>query len=181
MNQTMLHALESLGEHAVGSPDAPAQLILYGDYECQESARAHFEIAIIARGFPEHLRYAFRHFPNAKLHPHALLAAQAAEAAGAQGRFWPMHAMLLANHHALSDDTVSLYATTLGLDHHRFARELACGKHVPKVTGDLWSGARFGVTSTPTVLLNERKLGVGSADRIVATLRALLAGVPGRA
>lgn len=165
----------SLTEHAVGSPGAAAQLILYGDYECPGSARTHFEIAMLARRFGQRVRYVFRHFPNAKLHPHALLAAQAAEAAASQGRFWAMHAMLLANHHAITNGSVSLYASTLGLDTHRFARELASGRHLPKVTGDLWSGARFGVTGTPTLFLNERKLGgIWDADHIDASVRALV-------
>lgn len=173
----MHHHIESSGlsEHVVGSLDAPAQLVLYGDYECRDSARAHFEIALAAGRLGGLVRYEFRHFPNAKLHPHAFLAAQAAEAAGAQGRFWAMHAMLLANHHAITDRNVTLYANTLGLDARRFARELESGEHASRVTSDLWYGARSGVTSAPTLLLNGSGASASwDAAYIDARVRALL-------
>ena len=94
---------ESIGprDHVLGTPAALAVLVEYGDYGCSDCARAHYEIAEVLRRVGNDVRYAYRHFPMTHLHPNALLAAQAAEAAGTEGRFWPMHSMLFANQSSL--------------------------------------------------------------------------------
>jgi protein-disulfide isomerase len=159
-------------EHSIGDVSAPVELLEYGDYECRLCARAHFEVVEVLRQMGDLVRFTFRHFPVIGVHPHALLAAQAAEAAGAQGRFWAMHSMLLLNHHELTPATFATYATTLGLDTRRFSRELTAGVHVPRVTSDLWCGARAGVATAPSFFINGVRLeGACTADRIGAIVR----------
>ena len=161
-------------DHVIGSPNAPAALVEYGDYECPFSARAHYEMVEVLRRVGSGVLYAFRHLPLTQLHPHALLAAQAAEAAGAQGRFWPMHSMLLENQHALEPDDLMVYAETLGLDVNRFVRELRAGTHLVKVQNDFRSGTRSGVHGTPTFYIDGDRVDRGwDADTLTAGIREI--------
>src|SRR5437588_11128683 len=90
-------------DHIEGHEDAPVTLVEYGDYECPYCGAAHPVVKEIYRQLGDELRFVFRHFPLARVHPHAERAAEAAEAAGAQGRFWQMHDLLFENQHALAD------------------------------------------------------------------------------
>ena len=101
------------------------------------------------------MRFVFRHFPLAELHPHAVAAAEAAEAAGAQGRFWPMHDMLYENQDALELDDLVGYADALGLDTGRFTEDLASHVYLGRVQRDFQSGVRSGVKGTPTFFIND--------------------------
>lgn len=100
------------------------------------------------------LRLVFRHFPLVNAHPHAEPAAEAAEAAGAQGRFWPMHDMLFAHQDAPEDGDLLAYARAVGLDLVRFVGELGAGVHVPRVREDFISGVRSGVNGTPSFFID---------------------------
>lgn len=162
-------------DHALGRPNAPAALVEYGDYECPHCARAHYEVAEVLRRVGNDVRYAYRHFPLIRLHRHALLAAQAAEAAGAEGRFWPMHSMLFENHRALELAELMGYAETLGVDVFRFARDLRAGMYVPTIESDFRSGVRSGVDETPTFFLNGVRLdGRWDADALTAAIREVI-------
>ena len=176
-------------DHVLGRPRAPAELVEYGDYECAFCARAHLEMVEVLRRVGGDLRYAFRHFPLVDLHPHAMLAAQAAEAAAEQGRFWPMHSMLFENQHALATEDLMVYAGSLGLDTHRFARDLRAPGRLPKVQNDLRTGARSGVRGTPTFFLDALRVEEGwDADTLTTAIRELTRrrpppprqGAPGR-
>jgi protein-disulfide isomerase len=145
-------------DHVLGPPDAPAVLVEYGDYECPFCGRAHVVVAQLMRNLGDRMRYAFRHFPLVQQHPHALMAAQAAEAAAAQGQFWPMHAVLLENQEALEPEDLVAYAQVLGLDLDRFTGELQAGTHRPRVVADIRSGVQSGVRSTPTFFVNGEEL-----------------------
>jgi protein-disulfide isomerase len=165
---------ESIGadDHALGPSHAPAQLVEYGDYECPFCARAHYELSEVLRTVGTDVRYAFRQFPLTQLHSHALLAAQAAEAAGAQGRFWPMHSMLFENQDALEPEALLSYAATLGLDAHHFAQDLRTGTYLPMVQHDFHSGVRSGVSGTPAFFVNGRRHERGwHADSLIAAIR----------
>jgi protein-disulfide isomerase len=141
-------------DHSIGPPDAPVTLVEYGDYECPYCGRAHAVVRALLRAAGDRLRFVFRHFPLSTVHPHAQLAAEAAEAAGAQGRFWPMHDMLFANQHALDEAHLVAYAGALGLDQKRFVKELVGRMHQRKVREDFLSGVRSGVNGTPTFFIN---------------------------
>jgi protein-disulfide isomerase len=141
-------------DHRIGSDDAPVELVEYGDYECPFCAAAHPTMRRLLRLEGDRVLFVFRHFPMANVHPHAELAAEAAEAAGAQGAFWAMHDLLLTNQGRLEVDDLILYATELELDVGRFARELTARVHQPKVREDFLSGVRSGVNGTPTFFIN---------------------------
>ena len=160
-------------DHVLGRPDAPATLVEYGDYECPFCAQAQGEVAVALRQVGSGVRFAFRHFPLANIHPLAVLAAQAVEAAGEQGRFWPMHVILFARQEALEPEDLLAYAESLHLDVRKFAAELRDGAHVSKVKRDLQSGIQSGVMGTPTFFLNGRKHeGSWNAGALAAAVRA---------
>src|SRR4051794_14456095 len=135
-------------DHIFGPPDAPVTLVEYGDFECPYCGAAHLIVKQILRSLGDNVRYVFRHFPLARIHPHAQKAAEAAEAAGAQGQFWPMHTMLFENQRALAIPDLLSYADALGLDVDRFAQELASGVHAARVREDFMSGVRSSVNGT---------------------------------
>jgi protein-disulfide isomerase len=144
-------------DHILGRPGAPVTLVEYGDYECPYCAMAHPIVLEVVRQMGDDVRFVFRHFPLARIHPHAERAAEAAEAAGAQGRFWQMHDMLYTHQHALEDPDLLMYADALQLDVRRFAAELQGGVHMPRVRDDFVSGVRSGVNGTPTFFINGRR------------------------
>jgi formate-nitrite transporter family protein len=159
-------------DHATGPVDAPITLVEYGDFECPYCGMAHPVVKSIRRELGDELRFVFRHFPLAEAHPHARRAAQAAEAAGSQGRFWEMHEMLFTNQQALDDVDLVRYARELDLDVERFAQELESGTYERRVRDDFRSGVRSGVNGTPTFFINGSRFD-GSWMNRDAFLRAL--------
>jgi protein-disulfide isomerase len=150
------HLAVPVGErdHVAGSLDAPVILVEYGDFECPHCGRAYPIVNAARRSLGKELAVVYRHFPLAEIHPHAVLAAEAAEVAGAQGKFWEMHGMLFEHQDALDPQDLVAYADALKLDVKRFARELENGVYVRKVTDDFRSGVRSGVNGTPTFFIN---------------------------
>ena len=156
-------------DHIQGSIDAPIMLLEYGDYECPYCGAAYPIIKAIQERFGKRLCFAFRNFPLINSHPYAQHAAEAAEAAGAQGKFWEMHDILFENQEALDDKDIAQYATTLGLDSSRVISEVLAGTHTARVREDFRAGARGGVNGTPTLFIN----GVrheGGPDALLAAL-----------
>jgi protein-disulfide isomerase len=141
-------------DHVQGSPNAAVTLVEYGDYECPYCRAAHGSVHKVQHVLGDDLLFAFRHFPLAQIHPHALQAAEAAEAAGAQGKFWEMHDLLFENQPNLGLPYLVSYAEMLGLDTTRFTRELQEGTHETRVRDDFMSGIRSGVNGTPTFFVN---------------------------
>jgi protein-disulfide isomerase len=141
-------------DHILGPPDAPITLVEYGDFECPNCLAAYPVIQGLLASLENRLRFVFRHFPIVLSHDHAQKAAEAAEAAGAQGKFWEMHDLLFEHQDEL--DTVSLiaYAGTLGLDVERFTRELQSGTYADRVYDDRAGGEVGGVSWTPTFFVN---------------------------
>jgi protein-disulfide isomerase len=144
----------SAGDHSAGPGNAPVTLVEYGDYECPHCGRAHPIVQEVRRRMGERLRFVFRNFPLEDAHPHAEHAAQSAEAAGVQGRFWDMHDLLFEHQRALTDADLVGYAKRLGLDAERVRSELAAGTHAARVETDFQSGVRSGVNGTPTFFIN---------------------------
>jgi protein-disulfide isomerase len=141
-------------DHILGPDTAPVTLVEYGDFECPFCGMAHPIVKELIHRLGDQLRFVFRHFPLIQMHPHAELAAEAAEAAGAQGKFWEMHDTLFENQDALEPDDLIGYAVELDLDQARFMDELASHAHAPRVLEDLIGGARSGVHGTPTFFIN---------------------------
>jgi protein-disulfide isomerase len=152
----MVRLVDLIGpnDHVIGPETAPAQLVEYGDYECPYCGRAYRAVGETLRRVGQVVRFAFRHFPLPGIHPNAATAAQAAEAAGAQGQFWPMHALLFENQNALEPDDLLSYAEAIAIDVVRFAQELRQETYLPRVQADLRGGLRSGVNGTPTFFLN---------------------------
>jgi protein-disulfide isomerase len=141
-------------DHAQGPASAPITLVEYGDYECPHCARAHPIVKQLQRLLGSDLRVVFRNFPLTNIHAHAQHAAESAEGAGAQGRFWEMHDTLFKHQRALDDDSLAGYAAMIGLDTDRFRRELAGHLHGARVREDVATGVRSGVNGTPTFFIN---------------------------
>lgn len=142
-------------DHVAGTTDAPIELVEYGDYECPYCGAAHAVVKEIQRRLGPDLAFVFRNFPLVSVHPHALVAAEAAEAAGAQGRFWPMHDRLFENQHLLDARSLVQHALAVGVpDVERFVADLKDHRHLPRIREDLAGGARSGVNGTPTFFVN---------------------------
>jgi protein-disulfide isomerase len=149
-----LQALDEAVDHVRGA--GSGRLILeYGDYECPFSRQAFREIEHVEHELGDGVRFGFRHFPLMEIHPHALAAALAAEAASQQGRFWEMHDLLYHRQKALEDDDLRRYAEELGLDLVRFERDRTGDVAVARVRRDLDSGIASGeVLGTPTLFID---------------------------
>jgi Na+/H+ antiporter NhaA len=144
-------------DHVRGPMDAPVTLLEYGDYECPYCGQAESVIRELLLSFGDDVRYVWRHLPLNDVHPHAQMAAEAAEAAGAQGKFWEMHDTLLAHQDALRPMDLGRYAEALELDVERFWDELRRRVHAPRVARDVASADASGVSGTPTFFINGRR------------------------
>ena len=130
-------------------------IVEYGDYECPYSRRAFREVERVESRLGDQVRFAFRHFPLTEIHPHALAASAAAEAAGMQGRFWEMHALLFHGQKALEDGDLRGYAAELDLDVGRFDADRASAGVLARIRRDVDSGLATGeVLGTPTLFID---------------------------
>src|SRR5438105_1359491 len=123
-------------DHTQGPIKAPFALVEYGDYECPYCGEAYPIVKAIQERLGESLCFAFRNFPLVNAHPHAEHAAEAAEGAGAQGKFWEMHDLLFSNQNALDDEDLAQYATVLDLDGPRLIDEVLAGAYSARVRED---------------------------------------------
>jgi protein-disulfide isomerase len=137
-----------------GFAKAPVLLLLYGDYECPFCGKAYYVIQKLLKEKPNLICYGFRNFPLIDVHPHALSAAMAAEAAGLQKKFWEMHAVLFENQSLLGEDYILAYAGEAGLDMERFLKDVESPAVEKRVQEDIESGIKAGVNSTPAFFIN---------------------------
>jgi len=160
-------------DHAQGSASAPVTLVEYGDYECPHCGRAHPILKAVQKRLGKKLRLVFRNFPLREMHPNAENAAEAAEAAAAQGKFWQMHDALFENQDALALEDLVSYAAEVEIDATRFTAELKAHSHAPRVHEDFLSGVRSGVNGTPTFFLNGTRYdGSWDEDDLVAAIES---------
>jgi protein-disulfide isomerase len=158
-------------DHTQGSMAAAVTMLEYGDFACAHSAEAFPVVKETARWLRGELCYVFRHFTVVEKNSHALLAAEAAEAAGAQGRFWEMHDLLCERSPAIDDVYLKRYAQELGLDLERFEREMRERVHLGRVREDFESGVASGVTRTPAFFINGvRYEGEADLDSLLAAI-----------
>jgi protein-disulfide isomerase len=158
-----------------GPIDARVTLVEYGDYECPFCGEAYPIIQAVLRELGGQVRFVFRNFPLAEAHPHARMAAYAAEAAALQGRFWEMHDLLYEHQEALEPEDLFGYAELLGLDLERFARDMSGHEVAERVRADFLSGARSGVNGTPSFFINgQRYDGSWQPRPLLAALEAAL-------
>ena len=154
MTTSMLVLPVSERDHIKGPSTAPVVLVEYGDYECPHCRQAYQVVKKLERRLGDNLRFVFRNFPLTAVHPHAELAAEAAEAAAAQGKFWEMHDLIFENQEALELDNLVEYANTLGLNSTQFLRDVTEHRYAKRVREDVSNGARSGVNGTPTFFVN---------------------------
>ena len=147
-------APDATRDHMVGRPDAPLQLVEYADFECPSCQAALRVVGRIQKRVGDDLVLVVRHFPVVDAHPMALVAAEAVEAAGAQGRFWDMYRRIYGNRRPPTEDSLRQHAAQLKLDVTRFERELREHVHAPRVLEDFESGLQSGVNGTPTFFVN---------------------------
>jgi protein-disulfide isomerase len=168
-------------DHVLGPGDAPVTVLEYGDYECPFCRGAARDLHRMLDLYPGSIRFVFRNFPIPQLHPHAEQAAEAAEAAAAQGRFWEMYELLLRPSSSLDQDSLLGYARDLGLDLDRFGQEVTGAAHAAKIEQDVREGVRNGVNATPKFYVDGRRIDgkfplEGLEDAIRASIRAAAPG-----
>jgi protein-disulfide isomerase len=155
-------------DHAQGPITAPVTLVEYGDYECPSSIAAYPIVKQLQKMLGTTLRFVYRHFPLTNLHPHAERAAEAAEAAGAQGKFWELHDWIFEHPRTIADGDLKDAARMLGLDPATFARDLSSGASLARAQESFRSGIRSGVNGTPTFFINgvrhDRAIGLGQLN-----------------
>jgi protein-disulfide isomerase len=141
-------------DHVAGPPDAPLELVMYGDFQCPYCTAAQSIVRRVRERLDGRLRFVFRHLPLTELHPDAQRAAEAAEAAAAQGAFWEMHDAMYANGGRLGEADLVALARQLGLDRERFRAELIDGVYSARVARDAEAVRGQGITSTPAFFVN---------------------------
>ncbi|HVE78765.1 MAG TPA: thioredoxin domain-containing protein [Gemmatimonadaceae bacterium] len=165
-------------DHAAGPADAPVTLVEYGDYECPHCGRAHPIVKRLLARAGDRVRFVYRNFPLSEIHPHAMHAAEAAEAVPeAGGEFWTMHDELFAHQHRLDDPALVAYASAAGADPDDVAVALAEERYLERVRADFIGGVRSGVNGTPTFFINgERHDGPWDEITLLAALDLAAAG-----
>jgi protein-disulfide isomerase len=139
----------SARDHAEGPADAPLTLVEYGDYQCPYCGSAYPVVKRLQKTLGNKLRFVFRNFPLTQAHPYALVAAEAAEAAALQGKFWEMHDLLYEQQTFLEPEIIPLWAESIGLDLERFGNDIRQGIVATGINEDRQSGIRSGVNGTP--------------------------------
>jgi len=149
-------AIPPLGpdDHVLGPDGAPLELVMYGDFQCPYCAAAQSIVRRVRERLDGRLRFAFRHMTLPELHPEAQVAAEASEAAAAQGAFWPMHDHLYAARGKLGFADLVAHAAAVGLDAGRVREELSAGVHGPRVARDEATARAAGVQGTPAFFVN---------------------------
>ena len=137
-----------------GRADAPINILEYGDFECPYSRAAFPSLKAVLGEFPDTIRFIYRHFPIREVHQRAEPAAQASEAAGAQGKFWAMHDMLFTYGQQLDSGALRSYAEAIGLDVERFDQEMRVHQYTHPVDEDIHRGVQDGVLGTPALFIN---------------------------
>lgn len=161
-------------DHVRGQPDADVLIIEYGDFQCPYCARAHPTLAGLQKQYGERIALVYRHLPLG-MHPYAETAAEAAEAAGAQGKFWEMHDTLFAHQAQMAPAQLPLLAQGLGLDASRFDADLAARAHRERVRAQAEEGQALGASGTPSFFINgERYEGDSDRESLTAAVERYL-------
>src|SRR5260370_25204687 len=153
--------------------NAPVTVVNYADYQCRGCQQRHRSTEKLARELVESLRLVHRHFPLVKSHPRALRAAEAAEAAASQGKFWEMHRLLYLHPDKLRDRDLRKYGNEVGLDLARFDREMASGIYADRILKELYFSLNHGITGTPTPFINGVCYAM-SGTELVAAVKAIV-------
>lgn len=175
--RTYLAVPVSERDHRQGPATAAVTLVQYGDYECPYTRQSTAVVRDIQQQLGKQLCFVFRNFPLVEIHPHALHAALAAEAAAVQGKFWEMHDYIFHNQHTLEDTDLTRFAEAIGLQVQQFTHALAEHHSLARIEEDMESGERSDVQGTPTFFINEvMYLGSWEQNALLAALQAASQG-----
>jgi len=165
-------------DHALGPAAARAVLVEYGDFECPDCAQAHHAVDMLLRHFGSDLRLVYRHYPLREVHPNAELAAEAAEAAAGQSRFWDMHRLLFEHQLHLKPHALRDYALRIELDLERYDAEMRDHMYLQRVQEHIAGAQKSGVRGTPTFFLNGKLVDVsgGRLERLRDAIERALKG-----
>lgn len=155
---TKIDLIDAIGpmDHALGAAKPEVEIVEYGDFECPTCKQAVPAVQMLLKRFEGRIRFAFRHFPLEDIHPHALCAAEAAECAGAQGKFWEMHQVLFDNQSHLDRPHLHRYAESLGLDMSRFRSEMDGESYRQRVREQMEGARRSHMRATPGFFVDRR-------------------------
>jgi len=161
------------GDHVIGPSDASITVVNYGDYQSPGSGKIHREVQKIVDELRSTVRFVYRHFPLVKVHPDALSAAVAAEAAAAQGKFWEMHRRLYLRPDKLGHRDLRRHAREIGLDLDRFDREMASRTYAEQIMKDYYNSVIAGISGAPTTFINGNLYAMTGID-LLAVVRGIL-------
>jgi protein-disulfide isomerase len=175
----LLRPIDQRTDHVRGADNARVTLVEYGDFECGYCKRGEPTARELLERHPD-VALVWRHLPLTDVHPNALLAAEAAEAAGAQGAFWPMHDVLFENQHHLTLRDMEGYAEQVGIDPERFIEDLRRHTYADRVRADIMSAEESGAAGTPTYFINgQRHEGAVDIDSLSQAINAARTAVAG--
>src|SRR5215510_3267649 len=157
-------------DHVLGPSDARVTVVTYGDYECPACQSRHRATEKMFDRMRSPVRFVYRHFPLLRVHPRALRAAEAAEAAAAQGKFWQMHRLLYSHPNKLSDSDLRRYARTIGLDLVRFDREMTSGVYAHQIKKSCYDSIINGVSGAPTTFINGVLFAMSGVELLTAVM-----------
>lgn len=160
-------------DHSIGNPSASVTVVNYGDYQCPDCQKRHREVERMFDQLVNTVRFVYRHFPLLNVHPDALRASEAAEAAAAQGRFWEMHRHLYSHPDKLEERHLRRYAKEIGLDLEQFDREMTSGIYTDQVLRDYHNSVNYGITGAPTTFIND-ELYAMSGPELLAAVKTIL-------
>ena len=169
INQTEIPPLRQ-NDRIQGNPQRAIVLMKYGDYQCSQSGQAHLTIQKLQQKLGDRFCFVFRHFPQTEIHPQSCKAAETAEAAGRQGKFWEMHSMLFDNQQALEDSDLIEYAVRLQLDIPLVLKELSEHIHRDRIQEDIDSAIEHGVDRTPTFFIGIRQEGTQNLEVLLVQI-----------
>jgi protein-disulfide isomerase len=167
-------------DHTIGPAHATVTVVEYGDFECPNCKQAAPSVKLMLDRFKDHVRFIFRHFPLEEVHPHALHSAEAAETAGAQCKFWPMHDLLFENQPHLKLPQLREYVERLQLDMERYTAEMDDHLYLQRIREHMQSGRDSGARSTPTFFVNGRVQDVSFGINLLFDAVKTALGMPRR-
>jgi protein-disulfide isomerase len=161
-------------DHVFGPSDAAVTVVNYGDYECPDCHKRHRAVDKLIAELRHAVRFVYRHFPLVHVHPRALRAAEAAEAAAAQGKFWEMHRRLYLRPDKLGERDLRRHAQEIGLALDRFDQEMKSNAYAERIMKDRYDSIVHGITGTPTTFINGVHYPLSSGE-LLATVKTMLA------
>jgi protein-disulfide isomerase len=164
-------------DHSIGPLSAHVTVVNYGDYQCPGCQKRHREVERMFDELVNAVRFVYRHFPIVSVHPDALRAAEAAEAAAAQGKFWEMHRRLYSHSDKLEDRHLHRHARDIGLDLMRFDREMSSHTYAEQIMKDYNNSLVNGITGTPTTFINGELYAMSGVELLTAVKASLNAPV----